>query len=607
MLRILLLGTLLALAPSAFAANGNTGSAASPTPTPCSGGWTGLQSARGEYRVWARCGASAAGDVHLVFQMIDSFWDPMIALMGKPVADAGGPAGGGDAAIDFYLVPPATALTHGTRVLAALGSNELGSYFAADPKGRTCSGFLVLRQDAIGDERFAGNVAHETFHLFQAAHKCGTVAQVPGGAIADFWFSEASAVWAETHFVRTTSRVTHDRWFTPFQKGRRTPLSWSEPPTGVHPGASYAAYIWPFFMEQERSAGIIVDVWKGMAAKSDWNGFMDAMDEAFSFRDNFPEFALRNLNLDVGHAIKPRYVAFDPHFPDSMPPIMSADETLKAQLSAKTGQKYTESLVSLKAHYYHWIAAPDLGKLEIDFAKLSPKDRYDAQVLVKSDGEWALHSLGGYGATATFCRPQEVYLVLSNVDRVPGHDVKGDLEVRPLKEECHGWSGWLTFTATDGSQSASSKAHQKAVFNIFVQDLAPNGVPAKGTMSVDYVSVNESWGVAGGCQYRDRRSERAGGAIPVEVTMSGNAQRGYQISVTDKAQLQVTEVHTNPCNKPATEHHTRMDSPWFVAMGGLPNPLNPDRKQPDRLRGTDRFDPGGDMHHRFRWNLHRRP
>src|SRR6185503_6133636 len=107
-------------------------------------------------KVWSLCTGDYAAQVRFVFDVLDSMWDREVALMGKPVPDLGGFDGGGDKAIDIYLLDRWQCVRRekkctDTNIAGENGEfqSALGIAPATGPKegpagARTASGYILL-------------------------------------------------------------------------------------------------------------------------------------------------------------------------------------------------------------------------------------------------------------------------------------------------------------------------------------------------------------------------------------------------------------------------------------------------------------------------------
>src|SRR5438552_12985891 len=119
---------------------------------------------------------------------------------------------------------------------------------------RVSSGYILLdRRRAADPATLKNDLAHEFFHVLQFAHNLEAFERDTGAFIGNdpirerSWFVEASATWAEWRYVPATAGVeVHPLFVEVFQADPGIGLQSLSP--FDHPAA---AYIWPFFMQQE--------------------------------------------------------------------------------------------------------------------------------------------------------------------------------------------------------------------------------------------------------------------------------------------------------------------------------------------------------------------
>ncbi|HVR18553.1 MAG TPA: hypothetical protein VMS65_02615, partial [Polyangiaceae bacterium] len=327
--------------------------AAAPVPTSCpeqSGGpgtWISRRSTTESVRVWAQCKGEATGDAESVrliqktLGVLHKIYGPMTGLMSYPIEDLEG----GDAAIDFYIVDPGGSVVRRGDSFVPAG---LGSTFSDFPEvGNGASAFVLLPRSLLYASRFHTTVIHEFFHVLQKAHnhQYSPRELSASNVYVAHWFPEASAVWVSAHFDRILAPWedgraayldAHQRFTQRFQKSS---LALSAPNPVPH---TYSAYIWSYFAEQETgSANFMADIWEGLMSASSFEQADDAIDQAFSFREHFKDFALRNLNMSFipGDPLprSERYVALDSIFPDGPTPdypssLLTRDQEFRQSL-----------------------------------------------------------------------------------------------------------------------------------------------------------------------------------------------------------------------------------------------------------------------------------
>ena len=149
--------------------------------------------------------------------------------------------------------------------------------------------------------KFKGVLMHEFFHVLQFAYNAEfSVGAVAGRADARerYWFTEASAQWAEAHFDRTIPGLDGER--IACQDVHRLFAQYFLPQfeslnKAAGDAHANAAYIWPYFVEQETGGPAFMgSIWSALDAVSTWEQADKAIDAAYSFAANFKRFALRN-------------------------------------------------------------------------------------------------------------------------------------------------------------------------------------------------------------------------------------------------------------------------------------------------------------------------
>src|SRR5262249_30749614 len=129
-----------------------------------------------------------------------------------------------------------------------------------------------------------------------------------------------------------------------------------------------------------------------------------------------------------GDPLAPRHHAFDPTFPDDVPPsqITANPPTigLGSQMTAPLG------IEPLAAQYDRYLVDPGVEEIVIDWSGVPQVDVLDVDAVVDVGGVW--RRVQGSGGRLAFCRQRpaeavdQLYLVLSNHDRTRGtHDGPG--------------------------------------------------------------------------------------------------------------------------------------------------------------------------------------
>jgi hypothetical protein len=472
------------LAARLSAGQPQTHATAAPPPATCAAGapWRSVRSASIPVRIWTECNANAgitAWDIAegakdlLVFEKI---WPGMTALMGAPrldgdrILDAAGndiTDNGGDDAIDVYLVGSYSISRAGSTISAAALGRAVGH---AQPAGGcvtntsgtlSCSGYMVLPSFSAGTVGQRSTIIHEFFHVLQFRANT-SLATVAG------WFYEASATWAESHFDRVLAwdpkvalTEVHRPRFARF-------LSVDESVNASGGLRPYAAYIWPFFLEQETgSSAIIGQIWTALQAAKTAADEDRIIDAAYSFDAHFHRFALRNVNEELlpGNPIPKRYIdlagsaAGVKQFPDGR-----VTPRYKTRLLAANVEETMHYFIEpWSAEYARFLAdgqAPP-NRVEFDFSGITGRGNLKLDALVRTTGpagdEWVSQPIPlDPDSKAVFCfelgtssatvRGQfsELRLVLSNSASDRG--ILGDMIVRPTGKPCGVWEGTVATT-----------------------------------------------------------------------------------------------------------------------------------------------------------------
>jgi hypothetical protein len=441
--------------------------------TVCPRGWASVASATHAVKVWTTCKpgdaashTAAISDASKVVVQIDELWADMVALMGEPLADNGGtPDAASDAAnddtkIDIYLLPTATSIRR-DGVKDTVPNRSLAAATSSAPfNGVTASGYIMVPRSAVAASNLKARLAHEFFHVLQNRYNDAIAFQ--NGK--EFWFVEASATWAEAFFVPETAAVeTHYRFTDDFQTSDLS-LHTPGPEQQDH---AYAAYIWPFFMQQETGGPqAIARAWQAIGGVSslDWNQANAAISAQLPFETNFRRFAIRNINrtFDGDNPIGTRYKDLDPKqkFPDGVAPVgLSRVNELRPTTPPALAYEVFESIPSLAAVYSRFKVDDTIGKLEFDLSGLDPADDLNIDALIKIRGRpWVLRELSG-STKLSFCRNrdpvEQVILILSNHNPILGKNITGAVTAKAQAQQCscevlaqveQGWRGTINIS-----------------------------------------------------------------------------------------------------------------------------------------------------------------
>ncbi len=293
---------------------------------------------------------------------------------------------------------------------AAAAAAPSPPYITADGLSRnSSSGFVMVNRDRLGDAvAMKQDLIHEFFHVLQFAHNL----RGPHQGSDSHWFTEASAVWAETFYLRPESRVPH-KWFVnhfqPSQAGLEDP----------DPDHEYAAYVWPFFMEQEKGETSVFKAWAAIdpIGSGDFAAVTEAVSSQQDFESTFRQFAVRNLNNQ--HVLQPSgqklYSDLDPNFYNVPPGTIASGRV-------SPGEPYlspAQSIAPLAARYFNVEIAEPARLVTISTAQLSPGGQVDADAFVHLvGGTWESRPVAN--GVLKFCRDDDgddidqVYVVVSN-------------------------------------------------------------------------------------------------------------------------------------------------------------------------------------------------
>ena len=428
------------------------GAAAIPANNVCSGAtreWITARSTQQPVRVWTLCEGTnitnryAEGNLTRVLDVVDKAYGKMVALMGPAVPDLYG-----DDLIDIYVVPP-----------NADAPRARGDYKVEEVRGvavpqppfadRTASGYVMLSTERVYQPDYQLTVIHELFHILQYAHNY---------SIRSWWFEEASATWASFHFNRTAqvdppdNRRFHDERFGGFQSSSAGLLSLVD-------SHDYQSYIWPFFMEHKRGGpSIIGRAWREVKSSTTADQANNVLDSVFSFKDNFREFGLLNLNKPYlpGDPLSEdmRYVSLDKAFPDQQH-LPSRPKSISRPIFVGTQDSFVPDPVEPLAVVYFEakVESAAVKKVVFDLGGVNVAG-IDVAALVKINGTWESvpRDLNGKGEVK-FCldRPKEkldeIVFIVSNYQKQAGATVAASLGVKAFAEPCTlVWEGTVDTT-----------------------------------------------------------------------------------------------------------------------------------------------------------------
>lgn len=294
------------------------------------------------FRVWVCDDADVGGPVtseqaiRMLSDMIGNHAPKMVADMGPLIPDDPEKESDdrADDNIDIYVLPDGWMGPYRENYSA---STDYGVTLHSPPySGVTTSAYVMVATDLLSDPNLLERVVvHELFHVLQRTHNAHLGAR---------WFTEASAEWAASYYVRHGSTRLHEV---------RVPVKQDRPDVSLHEFSGlypYGAYLWPLFMEQEAGAEAIFAAWEelGDAPRNAGHDYIiQAISNQIDVEEAFPEFAMRLFNaadLD-GDPVRPRFVDLDGHFPDGRLPwiidrVLDDELTIPVRVMSELSSKY---------------------------------------------------------------------------------------------------------------------------------------------------------------------------------------------------------------------------------------------------------------------------
>jgi hypothetical protein len=450
---------------------------------PTTAGWKGVRvpSIGVNLKFWAVCDGTEDGDIAAAIGFARSVWWPMTQYMGTPIPDDGE---GGDTAIDVYLVDRGEEVRGGV-----IGGNALAVTYHAEPiLGRRSSAFVLMPRGGITSAEWKQAFIHEFFHVLQKRHNHAVSFTAGFGGWDEWWFTEASATWAEARFGPDRRSLTPHGWrFPSFQAtSSATSLNVSNPTLHM-----YSAYVWPLFMQQEKGADVIRRAWDRLESvgPGDFDGADDALNGILPFRTSFREFAVRLFNEKLpGDPIAPRLQELDDQVPLDRPRIEDRSRLAPVRIK-EMGHTITKRIDWLTASYIKLDPHPATRQVTLDFRKLQPAADLgvDLLVLLKGGGEAWTRRRVTPGERVRYCfnKPdqevKEMYLILSNHQHRVGRSISGTFRVRPLAEPCGLYRISGSWTVKSGQGGVLTDTDFSATWDFSWDPGYDSGEPGSGT------------------------------------------------------------------------------------------------------------------------------
>jgi hypothetical protein len=462
--------------------------------------------------VWA-CGGllgSISRDLFEAAGIIGDNWDRMAKFMGGgPLPDEGGIAGGGDTRIDFYLLLPGQEVIrdgHPASIPAGVTGVTVGEKFRGKFRGTTSSGYVLLLRKELEDSPAAFNSTevHEFFHLLEDRYNTSSC----DGDGGKFWFSEASAVWAETHFARKTAATEAEFRFALFQR-----LYAGRSLTDAAYNQDYQDFIWPYFMEQHVGAAKIAHVWMHTRGVTSCALLTALVNQQAPFAKYFGQFAVENFDSELPNTVDVKLPSewptdfgeryqdkpMDPNFPKVLPHISEVKPVSNPAYPVK--EQENVNLPPLSAQYalftfgpppqrcqpdYPWTCTD--GSLVFDFSHLSPLSQLDINLL---------GSEGTPGAKDAPHNGKWLHLKVS-----------GDKASVCVNVDTGGKGGTKTawYVIVDNHGFGSSAAPIKGTYTVEQRNACATSL--KGTVTTDWQQHSSSNGTTYNYEIKDRDNMR---------------------------------------------------------------------------------------------------
>ena len=358
--------------------------------------WTSKASKLAAFRVWTRCTPDFETRLNTIVNLLEGLWLPMTTLMGDPLSDADPGADpssyGGDSDLDIYLVPRDTDITRGGGTVRIDGLTAAVAVAAAPFTGNRSSGYMLVDEHATQEPGLRATLAHEFFHILEYARNYRAHWDRVRLHMEENWFAEASAVWAQGYFA--PSSAVQEVYPKAIQFLQHPALSIdARGPTGSDVWHhEYEAFLWLYFMQQERGPGVVGTIWNSqpMLEATDGAGATAAFDLVFPFGDHFSDFALRNLNDPAMKPVAGRlYQDLDPKFPttpqDEHPvvPARSGSMFVKPQNAGDPpATQLSVNVDHLSAQYFDVTFDSTVDQVTLDLSGLTAPQHVQVNLVV---------------------------------------------------------------------------------------------------------------------------------------------------------------------------------------------------------------------------------
>jgi hypothetical protein len=398
------------------------------------------------FRVWV-CAASdneASGVWTPVINALSALWDPMTVAepdgMGKPVPDTvnNNPANGGNGKVDVYILYSQFCSGADCPLWQSEGALKLGiarrlptTCGAPGHPARSCSSYMVINAGEIGTPGFKGLMAHEFFHVLQAAHNEQAMFQALPAAPASFqssFFVEASAEWADWFYggLDKDSRpyAFYSQLFQPNEKSLLRIGSDNH---------QYASWVWPLFMQLKDDASSVFVSWAQAESATGPKGIDDAVNALLSFKDSFRDFSVWNINPSEYIQAGDTGLASDT-WQSRISAFPTTPHDCSCNIPLALGANPVFSTVDALAATYDafTISNSNIRQVSIDISAMQNSGSADLDLVGRLAGDGSSphtwRRIAASSTTLTFCRdfPEQdfdrFYLVMSNHSAARGAD-----------------------------------------------------------------------------------------------------------------------------------------------------------------------------------------
>jgi hypothetical protein len=327
---------------------------------------------------------------------------------------------------------------------------------------------MVVDPGAGSDLELKSTIAHELFHVLQYAHnRRGIVYCVDPNCddVEIHWFAEASATWAEHHFV-PEARGAPDGPYVRFREGFRSSASGLN---FIDHDNEYDSWLWPLFMQQELGDNAVAAAWTAIEGAVGYDAVQAALDSVLGFDDEFREFAVRVWNQQLnGNPIDPRFndPRLDPTFPTDQPAAPRSFESF--DLDTDSTFQETRTAPALWSWYHPFEIVGHHRQLELDLSGASSE--FNGDVLLYIGDQWIRYKLDNAVNKICLDRPDQAahggIVVLSNHDQ--GHDARPiSWSARVTEDGCSAVTGSITYQSSyDNGNGGTGSESLTATINL---------------------------------------------------------------------------------------------------------------------------------------------